>query len=110
MVHEEEKEEKDINAPIPLSSAPFIQTNPTPFIPTSSQTSNPLDHPPTGYIPRDIPLAVQYPLELLAVQKEMTQFYTEDDPSKRTFPSLHGFRTPKNIDEYLKLKAKQVEY
>ncbi|MFS8002216.1 hypothetical protein Hanom_Chr13g01199481 [Helianthus anomalus] len=40
----------------------------------------------------------------------MKQFYTEDDPSKRTFPSLHGFRTPKNIDEYLKLMAKQVEY
>ncbi|MFS7986789.1 hypothetical protein Hanom_Chr11g01014371 [Helianthus anomalus] len=40
----------------------------------------------------------------------MLQFYAEDDPSKRTFPSLHGFRTPSNMDEYLKLKAKQVEY
>ncbi|MFS7945438.1 hypothetical protein Hanom_Chr06g00524321 [Helianthus anomalus] len=40
----------------------------------------------------------------------MRQFYTEDDPSKKTFPSLHGFRTPRNMDEYLKLKAKQAEY
>ncbi|MFS7947009.1 hypothetical protein Hanom_Chr06g00542981 [Helianthus anomalus] len=40
----------------------------------------------------------------------MLQFYTEDDPSKRTFPSLHGFRTPRNMDEYLKLKAKNAEY
>ncbi|MFS7945158.1 hypothetical protein Hanom_Chr06g00520881 [Helianthus anomalus] len=40
----------------------------------------------------------------------MRQFFTEDDPSKRTFPSLHGFRTPSNMDEYLKLKAKQAEY
>ncbi|MFS7948358.1 hypothetical protein Hanom_Chr06g00559061 [Helianthus anomalus] len=40
----------------------------------------------------------------------MIQFYTEDDPSKRTFPSLHGFRTPNNIKEYLTLKVKQAEY
>ncbi|MFS8020101.1 hypothetical protein Hanom_Chr15g01411581 [Helianthus anomalus] len=40
----------------------------------------------------------------------MGQFYIEDDPSKRTFPPLHGFKTPRKMDEYLKLKAKQVEY
>ncbi|MFS7978403.1 hypothetical protein Hanom_Chr10g00915091 [Helianthus anomalus] len=40
----------------------------------------------------------------------MRQFYKDDDPSKRTFPSLDGFRTPRNMDEYLKLKAKQAEY
>ncbi|MFS7919603.1 hypothetical protein Hanom_Chr03g00214591 [Helianthus anomalus] len=101
MVHEEEK---DIPAPVPISSAPSIQTTPTPFIPPSSPKINPLNHPPAGYIPRKIPLALEFPLELLAVQDEMKQFYTEDDPS------LHGFRTPKNIDEYLKLKAKQAEY
>ncbi|MFS8031973.1 hypothetical protein Hanom_Chr17g01552211 [Helianthus anomalus] len=39
----------------------------------------------------------------------MIQFYKEDDPSKRTFPSLQGFSKPQNIDEYLKMKAKQVE-
>ncbi|MFS7906081.1 hypothetical protein Hanom_Chr01g00055151 [Helianthus anomalus] len=50
-----------------------------------------------------------YPLELLAVQNEMIQFYIEDDPSKRTFPSLQGFNKPQNIDEYLKMKAKQAE-
>ncbi|MFS7907481.1 hypothetical protein Hanom_Chr01g00071861 [Helianthus anomalus] len=110
MVHEEEKNEEDIPVPTPLSSTPFIQTSPKPFIPTSSPISKPLDHPPSGYLPTDIPLAVQYPLELLTFQKEMIQFYTEDDPSKRTFTSLHGFITPRNIDEYLKLKAKQVEY
>ena len=95
MVHEEEKEEKDIPAPIPLSATPFIQTSPKPFVPPPSTKIN--------------PLAVTFPLELLAVQDEMTQFYTEDDPSKRTFPSLQGFETPKNIYEYLKLKGKQAE-
>ncbi|MFS7953474.1 hypothetical protein Hanom_Chr07g00619081 [Helianthus anomalus] len=40
----------------------------------------------------------------------MRQFYAEDDPSKRTFPSVHGFKNPRNMDEYLKLKAKQAEY
>ncbi|MFS7890131.1 hypothetical protein Hanom_Chr00s000007g01615181 [Helianthus anomalus] len=39
----------------------------------------------------------------------MRQFYTVDDPAKRKFPSLCGFRPPKNLDEYLKLKAKQAE-
>ncbi|MFS7997330.1 hypothetical protein Hanom_Chr12g01140481 [Helianthus anomalus] len=110
MVHEVEKDEKDIPAPIPLSSTLFILTNPTPFIPPPSPKTNPAKNPPTGYIPRNIPLVVQFPLELLTVQDEMKQFYIEDDPSKRTFHSLHGFRIPKNIDEYMKLKAKQAEY
>ncbi|MFS7969784.1 hypothetical protein Hanom_Chr09g00813261 [Helianthus anomalus] len=39
----------------------------------------------------------------------MRQFYTVDDPAKRKFPSLCGFRPPKNLDEYLKLKVKQDE-
>ncbi|MFS7914951.1 hypothetical protein Hanom_Chr02g00159551 [Helianthus anomalus] len=39
----------------------------------------------------------------------MKSFYKIEDPSKRTFPSLYGFRTPQNMDEYLKLKAKQAE-
>ncbi|MFS7994271.1 hypothetical protein Hanom_Chr12g01103891 [Helianthus anomalus] len=56
-----------------------------------------------------IPLAAQYHLELLAVQSEMESFYKIDDPSKRTFPSLYGFRQPQNLDEYLKVKAKQTE-
>ncbi|MFS7930879.1 hypothetical protein Hanom_Chr04g00349441 [Helianthus anomalus] len=60
-------------------------------------------------MPCVIPLATQYPLELLAVQIEMESFYTIEDPSKRTFPSLFGFRTPQNMDEYLKLKAKQAK-
>ncbi|MFS8006310.1 hypothetical protein Hanom_Chr14g01247731 [Helianthus anomalus] len=102
--------EENIPTPTPLSSSPFIQTSPKSFIPPSSLKTNPLTQPPTDHTPRDIPLAVQYPLELPAVQSEMLQFYIEHDPSKRTFPSLHGFRTPRYIDEYLKLKAKQVEY
>ncbi|MFS8029576.1 hypothetical protein Hanom_Chr17g01523891 [Helianthus anomalus] len=110
MVHEEGKDEKDILARIPLSSTPLIQTSPTPFIPPPSPKTNPTKHPPAGYTPRNIPLAVNFPLELFAVQDEMIQFYTKDDPSKRSFTSLHGFRKPKNIDEYLKLKTKQAEY
>ncbi|MFS7964036.1 hypothetical protein Hanom_Chr08g00745381 [Helianthus anomalus] len=83
----------DIPAPIPLSFTPFIQTNPEPFNPPPSPTSNPLVQPRTleGEDPsRAIPLT--------------------DDPSRRKFPSLHGFRPPKNRDEYLKLKVKQAEY
>ncbi|XP_022023799.1 extensin-like [Helianthus annuus] len=56
MVHEEETE---IPTPIPISS--------TPFIPPSSPKTNPIKQPPTANIPQNIPLAVQYPLELLAV-------------------------------------------
>ncbi|MFS7918121.1 hypothetical protein Hanom_Chr03g00197131 [Helianthus anomalus] len=98
MVHEEEKE---ILAPIPISS--------TPFIPPASPKTNPIKQPTTANIPQNIPLAVQYPLELLAIQHEMTQFYKDDNPSKRTFPSLQGFSKPQNIDEYLKMKTKQPE-
>ncbi|MFS8024164.1 hypothetical protein Hanom_Chr16g01459991 [Helianthus anomalus] len=39
----------------------------------------------------------------------MRKFYIMDDPAKRKFPSLHGFIPPKNMEEYLKLKAKQAE-
>ncbi|MFS8012613.1 hypothetical protein Hanom_Chr14g01322911 [Helianthus anomalus] len=39
----------------------------------------------------------------------MESFYRIDDPSIRIFPSLFGFGTPQNPDEYLKLKAKQAE-
>ncbi|XP_022024602.1 pollen-specific leucine-rich repeat extensin-like protein 2 [Helianthus annuus] len=95
---------KEIPSPIPLSSAP-TQIIP----PSSSPQTNPLNHPPTGYMLRVIPLATQYPLELLAVQSEMESFYKIEDLSKKTFPSLFGFRKPQNLDEYLKLKAKQAE-
>ncbi|MFS7995171.1 hypothetical protein Hanom_Chr12g01114861 [Helianthus anomalus] len=98
------EEEKEIPSPIPLSSTPAHI-----IPPSSSPQTNPLDHPSIGHIPRVIPLANQYPLELLAVQDEMIQFYKIEDPCKRSFPSLYGFRTPQNIDEYLKLKAKQAE-
>ncbi|MFS8018817.1 hypothetical protein Hanom_Chr15g01396521 [Helianthus anomalus] len=39
----------------------------------------------------------------------MKQFYIVDDPAKRKFPSFVGFRPPNNMEEYLKLKAKQAE-
>ncbi|MFS7986160.1 hypothetical protein Hanom_Chr11g01007131 [Helianthus anomalus] len=39
----------------------------------------------------------------------MKQLYIVDDPSKRKFPSLVGFRYPVNMDEYVKLKARQPE-
>ncbi|MFS7960336.1 hypothetical protein Hanom_Chr08g00702031 [Helianthus anomalus] len=102
----------DIIAPTPISSSPFIQTNPEPFIPPPSPPSNLLIDPQTleGHDPSStIPLTLDYPLELHAVKDEMRQFYTVDDPAKRNFPSLHGFRPPKNMDEYLKLKARQTE-
>ncbi|XP_022019616.1 muscle M-line assembly protein unc-89-like [Helianthus annuus] len=72
----------DIPAPTAISSSLFIQTNPEPFIPPPSPPSNLLVDP---------------------------QVLEVDDPAKRKFPSLHGFRPPKNMDEYLKLKARQAE-
>ncbi|XP_021972190.1 extensin-like [Helianthus annuus] len=44
-------EEKEIPSPIPLSSAP-TQVIP----PSSSPQTNPLNHPPIGYMPRNIPI------------------------------------------------------
>ncbi|MFS7946988.1 hypothetical protein Hanom_Chr06g00542731 [Helianthus anomalus] len=103
----------DILAPTPISSTPFIQTNPEPIIPPPSPPPpNLLVDPKVleGHDPsRTVPLAADYPLELHVVKNEIKQFYTVDDPTKRKFPSLHGFRPPKNLDEYLKRKAKQAE-
>ncbi|MFS8008339.1 hypothetical protein Hanom_Chr14g01271531 [Helianthus anomalus] len=39
----------------------------------------------------------------------MESFYKIEEPSKRTFPSLYGFGQPQNLDEYLKMKARQAE-
>ncbi|MFS7948074.1 hypothetical protein Hanom_Chr06g00555721 [Helianthus anomalus] len=97
-------DDKEITSPIPLSSVP-IQTTSSSSLPPI----NPLLNPPTGSLPSASPLTTQYPLELLAVQSEMESFHKIEDPSKRTFPSLYGFRQPQNLDEYLKLKAKQAE-
>ena len=55
------------------------------------------------------PTGAQYPLELIAVREEIKSFYTEDDPAKRSLPSLEGYPRPNNIEEYMKLKAQQVE-
>ncbi|MFS7919215.1 hypothetical protein Hanom_Chr03g00210151 [Helianthus anomalus] len=55
------------------------------------------------------PAGVQYPLELAAVREEIKSFYHEDDPAKRSLPSIKGYPRPKNIDEYLKIKAMQAE-
>ncbi|XP_035842054.1 uncharacterized protein LOC110923978 [Helianthus annuus] len=48
-------------------------------------------------------------MELEDVKNEMRQFYTEDDPSTRRFPSLMGFIVPESVDEYLDLKARQAK-
>ncbi|KAJ0442334.1 hypothetical protein HanIR_Chr16g0808011 [Helianthus annuus] len=53
--------------------------------------------------------AAKYPLELEAIKNEMRQFNTEEDPSKRRFPSLIGFMVPEDMDDYLKLKARQAK-
>jgi len=55
------------------------------------------------------PLSVKYPLEVHAIREELESFFKTDDPSSLTFPSLHKYPKPKNLDEYLKLKAQQAE-
>ncbi|MFS7920034.1 hypothetical protein Hanom_Chr03g00219561 [Helianthus anomalus] len=100
----------DIPAPDPISSAPYNITKPQPFIPP--KLFNPIKDPIElkGYVPADfVPVVASYPLELHAVKNEMRQFYTVDDPSKRKFPSLIGYRDPANMDEYLKLKVRQAD-
>ena len=72
-----------IPKPVPLSSVPMYK---------------PL--PPAG---------VQFPLEVAAVRDEIKSFYYEDDPAKRSLPSIKGYPWPKNVDEYLEIKAKQAE-
>ncbi|KAJ0867764.1 hypothetical protein HanRHA438_Chr12g0566931 [Helianthus annuus] len=53
------------------------------------------------------PNAEKYPLELEAIKNEMRQFYTEPDPSKRKFSSLIDYIAPEDINDYLKIKARQ---
>ncbi|KAF5782758.1 hypothetical protein HanXRQr2_Chr11g0499871 [Helianthus annuus] len=55
------------------------------------------------------PNAAKYPLELEAIKNEMRQFYTEEDPSKRRFSSLIGYMAPEDMDDYLKIKARQAK-
>ncbi|XP_035840309.1 uncharacterized protein PB18E9.04c-like [Helianthus annuus] len=105
-----QSKDEDVSAPVPLSSVPYNVIPPQPFIPPT--LANPIKDLKIleGYNPANItPIAATYPLELEAVKNEMRQFYTEDDSSKRRFPSLIGFRDPANMDEYLKLKARQAD-
>ncbi|MFS7953596.1 hypothetical protein Hanom_Chr07g00620591 [Helianthus anomalus] len=82
---------------------------------TSSKSSALVTIPepvPLSSVPMHKPLppaGVQYPLELAAVREEIKSFYTEDDPAKRSLPSIKGYPWPKNIEEYLKIKATQAE-
>jgi len=55
------------------------------------------------------PLAAQYSLELDIIKGEIQSFYNAEDPSKLSFPSLPNLPKPKNVDEYLEMKAKQVD-
>ncbi|KAJ0433937.1 hypothetical protein HanIR_Chr17g0875761 [Helianthus annuus] len=55
------------------------------------------------------PNAEKYPLELEAIKNEMRQFYTEEVPSKRKFSSLIGYMAPEDMNDYLKLKARQAK-
>ncbi|KAJ0938187.1 hypothetical protein HanRHA438_Chr02g0047001 [Helianthus annuus] len=89
----------DVSSPSQTSSTSLALVNiPKPVPLSSVPMHKPL--PPAG---------VQFPLELEAVREEIKSFYTEDDPAKRSLPSIKGYPWPKNIDEYLKLKAKQAE-
>ncbi|MFS7918506.1 hypothetical protein Hanom_Chr03g00201991 [Helianthus anomalus] len=56
-----------------------------------------------------VPLGVKFPLDLPAVREEIKSFCSEDDLEKRNLPSLQGYHLPRNIEEYLQLKAKQIE-
>ena len=51
----------------------------------------------------------QFPLKLIAVREVIKSFYYEDDPAKRSLPSVGGYPRPNNIEEYLKIKAQQAE-
>ncbi|KAJ0586907.1 hypothetical protein HanIR_Chr04g0157111 [Helianthus annuus] len=55
------------------------------------------------------PNVAKYPLEIEALKNEMRQFYTEEDPSKRRFSSLIGYMPPEDMDDYLKIKARQAK-
>ncbi|MFS8033625.1 hypothetical protein Hanom_Chr17g01571771 [Helianthus anomalus] len=55
------------------------------------------------------PNTAKYPLELEAIKNEMRQFYTETDPSKRKFSSLIGYMAPEDMDDYLRIKARQAK-
>ncbi|MFS7942743.1 hypothetical protein Hanom_Chr06g00491981 [Helianthus anomalus] len=89
----------DVSSPFQTSSkSSALVTIPKPVPLSSVPMHKPL--PPAG---------VQYPLELAAVREEIKSFYTEDDPAKRSLPSIKGYLWPKNIEEYLKIKATQAE-
>ncbi|MFS7954162.1 hypothetical protein Hanom_Chr07g00627061 [Helianthus anomalus] len=89
-------------APSPISSQPLIlSTVQKPTSISSLQTTE-----QTTVL---VHLGVKYPMDLPAVREEIKSFYSEDDPQRRNLPSLQGYPLPKNIDEYLQLKAKQAE-
>ncbi|MFS7946967.1 hypothetical protein Hanom_Chr06g00542521 [Helianthus anomalus] len=93
---------EDDTSPLLTSSQPLIlATIPNPVLISSVQT-----HDPNTAL---VPLGVQYPLDLPAVREEIKSFYSEDDPAKTKLPSLQGYPLPRNIEEYLKLKAKQAD-
>ncbi|XP_021971853.1 topoisomerase I damage affected protein 7-like [Helianthus annuus] len=87
------------------TTSPTIKSPPSTMQKTSTDTSGVIQKPITDIAPA----GVQFPLELIAVREEIKSFYYEDDPAKRSFPSVEGYPRPNNIDEYLKLKAKQAE-
>ncbi|XP_022003191.1 serine/arginine repetitive matrix protein 1-like [Helianthus annuus] len=95
------EDNEEIKSPIPLSSTP-IHTIP----PSSCPPKKPTSSLPFATQPLIIPLTAQYPLELLTIKGEIESFFTTEDPLQRSFPSLCGYRQPKNLDDYLKLKAR----
>ncbi|XP_021991968.1 mucin-17-like [Helianthus annuus] len=95
-------EDDTVASPLPISSQPLIISTvqkpaSTASILTPDQTTD------FG------PLSVKFPLDLPAVREEIKSFYSEDDPEKRSFPSLQEYPLPKNIHEYLQLEFKQAE-
>jgi len=89
----------DSPSPPPTSSQSLsLVTIPNPVPLSSAQILKPI-----------APAGVKFPLKLIAVREEIKSFYYEDDPAKRSLPSVEGYPRPNNIEEYLKVKAKQAE-
>ncbi|MFS7966015.1 hypothetical protein Hanom_Chr09g00768911 [Helianthus anomalus] len=83
------EDDEEIKSPIPLSSTP-IKNIPSSSLPPRKPTSS----LPIAILPSVIPLAAQYPLEVLTIKGEIESFFTTEDPSKRSSPSLYGYRKP----------------
>ncbi|MFS7935751.1 hypothetical protein Hanom_Chr05g00407221 [Helianthus anomalus] len=99
-----QEDDEEIQPPVSLSSA-TVEATPLLTFPFKSTSL-----PPIASQSTIIPLVAQYPLEIHVIKGEIESFYTTEDTSQHTFSSLFSYRKTRNLDEYLKLKARQAEY